>query len=312
MSGYRKILVVADGQRPCSAAVRRGAQLALQCGAELTIGLFEHDAAVERAAHRGAGPREAYVVERRQWLEHRVAPFLDPAIRLRLEAVWAPARRDAILATVLTEQPDLVLKDIGHESALRRLVATPLDWELLRSVPAAFMLVQPSSTHPPRRVLAAVDTRVDTVPHPLNERVLQAARRIAACGNARVDLVHAFPHEAVHGVLSGHQVKLELADRDAFQDFASEHVVPLERRHWVAGSPPQAIERIATLVRADLLVLGSAYRSALERISLGATVETLLQHCTQDVLLIKPADFAEELGRHLDLADLQRRHLAAA
>jgi universal stress protein E len=312
MSGYRKIFVVADGHRPCSAAVRRGAQLALQSDAELTIGLFEHDAAVERAAHRGAGPREAYIVERRQWLEDRVAPFLDPAIRLRLEAVWAPARRDAILAAVLADKPDLVLKDIGHESALRRLVATPLDWELLRSLPAALMLVQPSSTQLPRRVLAAVDTRVDTVPHPLNERVLQAARRIAACGNARVDLVHAFPHEAGHGVLSGHQVKLELADRDAFHDFAGEYVVPLERRHWVAGSPQQAIERVAGLVRADLLVLGSAYRSALERISLGTTVETLLQHCTQDVLLIKPEDFAEELGRHLDLADLQRRHLAAA
>ena len=312
MSAYRKIFVVADPHRPCSAAVRRGAQLALQCGAELTIALFEHDAAVERAAHRGAGPREAYVVARRQWLEDRVAPFLDPEIKLRLEAVWAPARRDAILAALLTDKPDLVLKDLGHESALQRLVATPLDWELLRSVPAALMLVQPSSTRLPRRVLAAVDTGVDAAPHPLDERVLQAARRIAACGHARVDLVHVFPHETGHGLLASHHVKLEARDRDAFQDFASEHVVPLERRHWVAGSPEPEIQRVARLVRADLLVLGSTYRTALQRLSLGATVETLLEHCTQDVLLIKPEGFAEELGRHLDLAELQRRHLAAA
>lgn len=317
MGACERILVIADPRGQATAAVRRGAQLARKTGARLSVCLFVRDPIVERAARRaGAGPDpiRAWVAERQARFAEALMPWIDPAVRPGFETVWAPLVHEAILAAVLQQRPDLVIKDAG---AQHRLWATAgLDWKLQHLLPAPLMLVHPATTQLPRCILAAVDTAFDeSGPHPLDERVVEAARSLAADA-AAVHVVHAFPydpeHEAPYRVLAGVREHLAQDDRALFERFADYMRVPAPCRHWIEAPALRGIDEVATRIGADLVVVGSGYHSTLDRFFTGSTAELLLERLDRDALLVKPDGFVAELGRHIDLDRLRRRQLLAA
>jgi universal stress protein E len=201
---------------------------------------------------------------------------------------------------VLEREPALVIKDVGHEPLLRRVLYTALDWKLLRDCPAPLMLVHALSSHLPRRIVAAVDTlRAEADAGPLNDLILRESLKLADWADADVSVGHVFPFlpfsVTPHPTLERVYFETCAADREAFQRFADDHQVPPGARHWLEGNP---VGRLVELVHAhgvDLLVLGSTYRTPFDRLLIGSTAETLLFQIPCDVLLVKPAAFAATL-----------------
>jgi universal stress protein E len=55
------------------------------------------------------------------------------------------------------------------------------------------------------------------------------------------------------------------------------------------------LPRVTESLAASLLVMGAVSRSRLQEIFLGSTAERVLDRIGCDVLVVKPADFAEKL-----------------
>lgn len=303
------ILLIAAGPRRHTPALQRAFDLAQTAEVPVHVCLFVHDPLIEHSAdlvHPEVKrlAQHQFLDEHEEWMQGLVSGWKADGLHATGEVIWAPIPHEAILAQVLQRKPALVIKDVGHESLLKRITYTALDWKLVRHCPAPLMLVHGLSSHRPRQVLAAVDTTPGTPdPGPLNDLILRESLKLADWSDAGVHVGHAFPFtplasappRTLESVYSG----AKAADLESFNAFATRNNVPPEARHWLEGNP---VDRLVELVREhgiDLLVLGATHRSPLDRLLLGSTAENLLFQIPCDILLVKPAELARTLAETL-------------
>lgn len=317
MKTLDRILIAADPQMRNSPALQYGIELARLSGARLHLLIFDYDRLIDRTAtlvHPEVmeRARKQFLDERLHWLTQQATAIAAEGVPVECDAIWAPRLHETLLAKVIELQPGLVIKDARQESALQRIVHTPADWKVLRTMPAHLLLVHAGSRHPPRRVLAAVDTWWADVPspHALNEKIVKTALEIALHTQADVHLAHAFPyqprHRALYRQLEDAYADVRKTDAVTFTQFADRHQVPAERRHWVEGDAALSLVDLAKQLDTDLIVMGSAYHSAMDRLLLGSTAESLLSHAPCDVLLVKPDGFLSDLRQHIHLETVLR------
>lgn len=298
------LLLIAAGPRQHTPGLQRAFDLAQRAEVPVHVCLPVHEPLVESSGtlihpevRRLA--QQQFLDEHRAWLDTLLSAWRADGLEATGTVSWAPRPEETILAAVVRHQPALVIKDIGHDSLLRRITYTALDWKLVRHCPAPLMLVHGLSTHLPRRVLAAVDTAVATDGGTLNGLILREALKLADWADADVHLGHVFPYlpfsAGAHPSLESVYVHARNTDETSFKAFAGDHQVPEGARHWLEGNP---VERLIDMVKdqgIDLLVLGSAQRPTLERVLLGSTAETVLFQIPCDVLLVRPPDVAAAL-----------------
>ena len=319
MNMPRSILAAVDPEMRPSASTRRAIELSRRTGARLHLCMPVYDARIDATAERvdpevARLAREQFIGTRLRWLAEWTAELAAQNLRASCEVVWARAPHEALLVRVLEQAPDLVVKDLEHDSFLGRwpVIQTSI-WRLLRTCPSPLMLVQPDAPLMPSRLAAAVDPS-----HPnarssgLDDCVVKTALPLAMVTNATLDLVHVFPFRREDAGMSAKldavvdEVRAE--DRRIYNEFAERHSVPRDRRVLLGGSPAVEILGHVQAHSIDLLVLGSEYRGAWDRFLLGSTAESLIAQATCDLLLVRPEGFAAQLSRHMDLDVLRARH----
>ncbi len=298
MSQYRKILLVVDAQLRRTPALLRAAQLARHSGGALHMLLITHDRSISRLEKFGAA---ANASAREALLEHcgvrmaelrRFAELMAP--RVTTDMVYEDHPQRALADYIREMKPDLVVKDVQHESKLSRLLLTPADWTLIRMTTTPLLLVNSASAGTLRRVIAAVDAAsaglVDA-----NDRVVSAAEALALQCDAALELAHVLeiPPPAALGPAefdTGTSAALfkAVADNDQrwFTEYAAQRGVPLTSRHLLIGHAPDARARFADHAGADVLVMGSRQRKSLDRALLGSTTEDTLTRARCDVLVV--------------------------
>ena len=113
-------------------------------------------------------------------------------LEVTTEVAWADDMEQDILAHVSEMQPDLLIKEVQHESVLKRAFFTPLDWYLLRHCPIPVYLVGGSGFVLPRKIVAAVEVSDTESPdNELNERIIQQATGLAMQCGAELHLLYA-------------------------------------------------------------------------------------------------------------------------
>ncbi|HZP13996.1 MAG TPA: universal stress protein [Nevskiaceae bacterium] len=311
MKPLERILVVCDHQMKSSPALRRGVELAHRSGAQIHFCIFDFDAGIELTARRvdadvARRAREQFLDERTRWLTEQATAVATQGVRAECDAIWAPRLDEAIVAKALEVKPDLVIKDVELQSGFKRFMFLPRDWKLVRFCPAPLMLVAPGSDQLPRHVLAGVDANEEMAePSALNPMVVNAALRIALYCDAQVDVASVAPIIPTTGS-AYRNLAPAAADyaRDftrAFEALMDRLQVPAGHRHTMRGDAATMLNDFATVTRTDLIVIGTHFRSGWERLFLGSTAETLLNHAQCDVLLIKPAGVLGEITKHLRL-----------
>jgi universal stress protein E len=300
MANPETILLIAAGVQQHTPALQRAFDLAARTHAPVHILLLAYDALIERSGslvHPEVKrlAQQQYLDERREWLDHLVARWTADGLQASAEVLWAPVPHEAILARCRELRPAVVIKDAGHEPTLPRLLFTVPESRLARDTAAPLLLVHGRSSHLPRAVLAAVDTSpTDPSAAALNERIVLEAARQALPEAAALHVVHVFPYLPIdtlpYRTLEQVYAMARAADTDAFQRFAAAQQLPPERRHWREGSPMQRLIELVEQQAIDLLVLGAAHRSALDRLFLGSTSEALIGRVPCDVLLVQPPE----------------------
>lgn len=312
MSALQRILVVLEQAPWRNDALRRAIDLARRSGAELHLCVFDHDPMiVAYSDDLEDGIRKAaiahFIDSRMRELAEEAAALAGTGLRVECDVIWAPRPHQSVVARCLALSPDLVVKSAGpRHQALR-----PLDWKLLRLLPADLMLVREESPLQPRRIVAAIDVcNSELHPRPLNEALVRSALRLARYAAAELHLAHVLPYipagDLVERKLRETYESRTATDLAAFREFAAARGVPPDRLHALSGDAAMSLARFIARCDADMVALGSIYRSAWDRFMMGSVAEGLLADLRCDVLMVKEPEFASALACHVDLAGWQR------
>lgn len=309
MSAFRRILLILDSSLSRTPALERAVALTKATKAELWIGLFDAGpglgiwGALDRnEARRLEGLMRDQESARLLDLVRSLREYDHVSVQMIDERSRPSAER--IVAEVASKQFDLVIKDVGHDSTLRRLIFVPLDWELLRTSAVPVWLVAAASKGLPHRVAVALDPV-----HPehgageLNEAIIAAAQAIAAPGRAQLRLLSAFaglPSElmALDPYASGLafpneelEQRLRVAHRGAFHGLIARHGLHTDGVEILYGPPVECVLDAVSIFHPDILVVGTLRRHGLDRLFMGSTAERLVGRAPCDVLVV-PASAA--------------------
>jgi len=294
MSQYQRLLLILKPSLRYFSALNHAAALAKASGASLHITTlipsFKWLSLLEESGRELA--REHYLQDRRDWLKSQAKKLRDRDIEVTTEVVWAEDMKQDILDHVAELQPDLLIKEIQHESALKRAFFTPLDWHLLRHCPVPVFLVGGNGFVLPRRVVAAVEmSDSESADNELNERIIKQASSLAMQCEAELHLLYACDVAADYLADVG---SLTLADltkalrRDLEKSFlrlAGRFGVPTDRRHFILGHPVSVLSEFANKHNVDVIVMGRVQSHGMDKL-LGSTTEHILYQVPCCVLAI--------------------------
>jgi universal stress protein E len=300
MSGSQRLLLVAPPEMRRTPAFERAAALAMAKGAALHIVAFDYLEAIATAGLLNQRAleivRDEYLQRHRRWLEDEAALQRNKGLVVTTEVIWVQRPYEEILWHVKEMQPEMLIKDVHQEPALKRAFVTPLDWQLLRDCPVPLHLVS-DARHPlPRKIVAAVDPfRPEEQIRNLNERIICTAMELAAQCNADLHLLHAYDLSGVHAAemgmdtlpwSAGFSEDLLNSQQQAFTRLADRYNVPEECRHFLIGSPVKVLSEFAAQA-VDVIVMGTIHRRGLGKL-LGSTAEHVLYQVPCSILAIKP------------------------
>ncbi|MBU0522616.1 MAG: universal stress protein [Gammaproteobacteria bacterium] len=294
MSQYQRLLLIINPALRHSPAINHAAALAKASGASLHIAALVKPLEILSLLDEGVQEkaRESYLQDHRDWLKNQATNLNALGLKVTTEVMWADDMKQDILDHVTEMQPDLLIKEVQHESALKRAFFTPLDWHLLRHCPIPVYLVGGGGHALPRKVVAAVDAS-DAAPadSELNERIIQQATNLALQCDAELHLLYACDLSGVYladmGGLALPDITKELrtTEEQSFSKLAGRYGVPSDRRHFVLGHPVAALSDFANEQQVDVIVMGRVQYHGLEKL-LGSTTEHILYQVPCSVLAV--------------------------
>lgn len=298
MGQYERLLLVADQTLHQSAAMLRAIALAKASGAALDVRAFVSPVPITHLWEEKIDDVDAQRYQRRyrRWVADELEQLSNQGLDGTVDVVFSSHPLLDILKTVHVLKPDLLIKDVRLEPALKRVFITPLDCHLLRECPIPVHLVNQIRYALPHRVVAAVDPfDPDTQISGLNDVIIRSANALALQCDVPLHLLCAYDLSAAFNgdapmVNGGWNEDLanELRQtlHQAFVALADRHGVPPERRHFVMGHPVQVINEFVEQYLADVVVMGTVHRVGIERV-IGSTTERALYSVPGSILAVR-------------------------
>ncbi|MBJ7373015.1 MAG: universal stress protein [Pseudomonas sp.] len=298
MGQYERLLLVADQTLHQSAAMLRAIALAKASGAALDVRAFVSPVPVTHLWEEKIDDVDAQRYQRRyrRWVADELEQLSNQGLDGTVDVVFSSHPLLDILKTVHVLKPDLLIKDVRLEPALKRVFITPLDCHLLRECPIPVHLVNQIRYALPHRVVAAVDPfDPDTQISGLNDVIIRSANALALQCDVPLHLLCAYDLSAAFNgeapVVNGgwnEDLANELRQtlHQAFVALADRHGVPPERRHFVMGHPVQVINEFVEQYLADVVVMGTVHRVGIERV-IGSTTERALYSLPGSILAVR-------------------------
>lgn len=299
MGQYERLLLVADQTLHQSAAMLRAIALAKASGAALDVRAFVSPVPITHLWEEKIDDVDAQRYQRRyrRWVADELEQLSNQGLDGTVDVVFSSHPLLDILKTVHVLKPDLLIKDVRLEPALKRVFITPLDCHLLRECPIPVHLVNQIRYALPHRVVAAVDPfDPDTQISGLNDVIIRSANALAVQCDVPLHLLCAYGLSAAFNgdapMINGgwnEDLANELRQtlHQAFVALADRHGVPPERRHFVMGHPVQVINEFVEQYLADVVVMGTVHRVGIERV-IGSTTERALYSVPGSILAVKP------------------------
>ncbi|PTQ74340.1 universal stress protein [Pseudomonas sp. GV071] len=203
-----------------------------------------------------------------------------------------------VIAVQRTRNCQMVIKQHVPESALRRAIITPDDWQLLRNCPVPVLMVKTRTAWRGGSILAAVDVGNSDGEHrALNTGILSAVRDIAALADCGLHVVCAYPSPMLGSADPVFQLKetIEHRYKNRLVELQHAFVIGDEHVHLEQGPAEVIIPFVANKLKVGLTVIGSVGRTGLSASLFGNTAEKVLDTLECDVLVIKPEDVFREM-----------------
>jgi len=316
MKRFKNILYLNEPTVDQTSAVARAVSLAENNQADLTIiDVIPSDVVTAGIGLPPGGPisrelRAALESDRRKDMEALAQPFSD-RLHIRLDVLVGKTYLETIRA-VLNHGYDLLIKPAESPDWTHGLFGSD-DLHLLRKCPCPVWLMKPPEKSNYSSILAAVDFDLSSplpAEHDLNRVILELAASLALSDFASLNIVHAWEARAEKTAVSKVDVSPEgiHADVDTERErHRKELCLLVEKMHeWIGkdacdylspgvhlpkGPAKKVIAPFASLLGADLVVMGTVIRAGIPGVIIGNTAEAIINQLKCSVLAIKPPGF---------------------
>ncbi|MGL4827068.1 MAG: universal stress protein UspE [Vibrionaceae bacterium] len=301
MSQYVNLLVaVSSGES--QPALERAIELAKCSASPVTITLFHsvYDFSYEITSLLSSqelnSMKESVIQQQTEWVQGIADRYRSADLALRLHVEWHKRPYEAIVAKVLADQHDLLIKAPQKSAALDSIIFTPEDWHLLRKCPCPVLLVKEQGLAAGGKILVAVSPASEDDEHQaLNDKLISHAQLLAKSINSEVYLINAYPSTPINITIELPEFD-PIAHTDAVRGHHLLEMKKLRQKHHIdeaytfceEGLPEDVISNIAKELPAALVILGTAGRVGLSALFIGNTAERTLDQLNCDILAIKP------------------------
>ena len=315
MKRFSNILLVADERTDYSAALKRGAALARNNQARLTVCAIVDT--VPREVRMGIitiTPREVLDVAtamKQEWLEDTVNSVATDGVSIDTRVLVGKPFIE-IIRQVLRNDHDLIIKCADADSDLQELLFSSTDKHLMRKCPCPVWIIKPTERQKYVRILAAVDQDPEEpIKDALNRQILEMSTSMALAEYSEAHIVHAWE---VFGeaLLRSHNWDFSEAEFEAMlEEEATSRRLWLENLvmnygtstdtnnadvldlhlHVVKGPAQFVVSELARELAVDLVVMGTVARTGIDGFFMGNTAESILGQLDCSVLTIKPPGF---------------------
>jgi universal stress protein E len=268
--------------------------LARALGRPLHIAAFTDPHGVESAGPAGAEcpnvVRQSALAQRQKWLKDESARLQEKGVEVHPEVVRASSSAAEFAAYAHRIEADLVIKDMQAGPGLAHCGLLPQDWEFLSVSPVSVLYVQPGPMQIRGKFLAAIDMEFQAKEGDSdNHAIIEAARHLASTCGAALHVISVYDSDAPgQGDLSRYDAR-----KQDFEDFALQHGIAREHRHFIPGAPANAICAYLQRSAYNLLVIGVANHHLMPS-GIGLTAEGILENAGCSVLAIKAPGFGEQ------------------
>jgi universal stress protein E len=314
MQRLDRILAVIDPTSDTQPGAAKAARLARLTGASLELFVCDSDPVLTGEffldTHTLQQLRGEFLAERTERLEEIADQLRQTGLDVSTHVHWDNPLHEGILRRIAECEPDLVFKDTHYHSVLRRALFSNTDWHLVRSCPVPLLLCRTADWAPRPRLLAALDPgHHGDKPAALDHDIVAAAQLLARQLGGEVEAVHVFFPAALlaaTSAMAGIPLAPDLggtslieAERErlsrCMHEIAQSHGLDANAVRVVQGSAAERLPQLAAERHADLLVMGAVSRSRLRELFIGSTAERVLDRLPCDVLVIRAADFRQQL-----------------
>lgn len=315
MNRFKNILYVLNVQiEEPSASLLRAVSLAKNNQADLTL-LYVLPKLSLSARSKEIGIDEQKiqknVVEHEEANLHQLAASLDGAFQAKIELRVGKKYIETIRA-VKASNFDLVVKEADEFSWLDRFLGSD-DMHLLRKCPCPVWLMKKNEKPDYDHIMAAVDFETgygDSSNEELNTMIIDLASSLSLSDFASLHVVNVYDVPEA-GFISLWVEQPDKVERELYEseyrlrkhkmdsllndlkhrlgEESYKYVSP--RSHIVQGMPGRELPKVATDIKADLVVMGTVARTGIAGVVIGNTAETVLSQLQCSVLAIKPKDF---------------------
>lgn len=301
MLNDKNMMVVIDPSSESQPALEQAEEIALSYGAKLTALLCVYDRAAEIDTVLGGtllkNLRKPVLAKKREWLEQLLRPYRDRGLDITAKVEWEKHEHEIINRLVETNGYGLIIKTAHHNSALKRILFTPVDWKLIRTCKASTLFIQKKAALRGGQLLLALDLmEEDKDLEQMNRFLLEETIKVAETLNLDINLVNAYPSIYVFATFAPQefsppiiQKNIKDAHHDALQVIAERYNIDKNRTFLQEGLVGSAVTEVANDICAGIVVVGSHSRVGIPGFFYGNSAESILETIDRNLLVLKPA-----------------------
>lgn len=302
MFNLEKVLVVIDTEHEKQLALERVLQLAKLADFEIRMISCDYSRyLVEGYYFDGVQIpelRRGYLDERLEALDALAKPLIDKGLIVQTDTMWGHPPFEAIVADVLSWQPDLVIHSARRHSKISRIFLSNEDWQLVRTCPASLLLVKERRWSAEPVIIAAVDPKHSRgKPLGLDHKILSVANELCDKMAGLVYIMHSYSAIPLSGT---YPEQASAEHKAAMDELLQDFEIPEERVCIIDEPVEFALPELEMDLQADLVVMGAISRSRIKDVFIGNTAEKVLDYIESDVLIVKPDGFVCPIKSLLD------------
>lgn len=220
---------------------------------------------------------------------------LPDDVTVEVEVCWARDSWSQFIDCRRAKQSDLIVLD--DQSEFRRHTQ-----EILRHSPVPVLIVKSDGQTPYRNVTAAIDPlHADDKPAELDQHILTTAKQVTQAWEANLTILNIVTPVSTATGMTGLPVvdAGEVATESMIEAHKAKVASLLEAQQIspsaisvVPGSPANTLIEHTHTEDCDLLILGAIARSAIKRLLIGHTAESILAEAKCDMLVVKPPQWS--------------------
>lgn len=320
MNRFKNILYVLNDQvEEASASLMRAVSLAKNNQADLTLLRVLPKLSLSTCSKEIGIDKQKInktILEREHYNLHQLTTSLDSAFQAKTELRMGKKYIETI-RSVKENNFDLVVKEVDSFSWLDRFLGSD-DMHLLRKCPCSVWLMKKNEKPDYDNIMATVDFDTednDSNNDELNIMIMDLVSSLSLSDFAAMHVVNVY--DVIHGefismwVEQPDKVERELNESEyrlrrykmdkLFDDL--KHRIGEESYKYlspspriVKGVPDRELPKVATSIKADLVVMGTVARTGIAGFVIGNTAENVLSQLQCSVLAIKPKDFVSPIN----------------